>query len=125
MAKDSIEMKADLSDFITAQGKLQTQENKLIDILGRYSNLKKRATEFIEEDDSRFSKMQEVIEEEIKKVKSQLKSVQAIEKRIDAVVKAMDSMEESSTKIMQESKETIKEGVEAIIDLKKLDSLGL
>lgn len=41
MAKDSIEMKADLSDFITAQGKLQTQENKLIDILGRYSNLKK------------------------------------------------------------------------------------
>ena len=122
MASNSLEMKVDLSDFLTAQGTLEAKENDLLAILERYDNIKKRASEFIEEDDSRFSKMQEAVEVEISKVKAQLNLVQKIQDRINKVVDAMNSMEESSNRIIDQSKETIKEGIESIIDLK---SLGL
>lgn len=120
MAKDSLKMKVDLSDFMKAQGTLQTQESRLESILGKYTTLKSRASEFIEDDDSRCAKMQEVIEMEISKVKAQLKLVQNIQAKIDKIVEAMDSMEKSSESIINKSKETIKQGVEAIIDLKEL-----
>jgi hypothetical protein len=120
MAKDSLKMKVYLSDFMKAQGTLQTQEGRLESILGKYTTLKSRASEFIEDDDSRCAKMQEVIEMEISKVKAQLKLVQNIQAKIDKIVEAMDSMEKSSESIINKSKETIKQGVEAIIDLKEL-----
>lgn len=120
MASDSLEMKVDLSDFITAQGTLESKENDLMAILERYSDIKKRASEFIEEDDSRFAKMQEAVEMEITKVKAQLKLVQKIQNRISKVVDAMNSMEDSSNRIIDQSKETIKEGIESIIALKEL-----
>ncbi len=122
MASNSLEMKVDLADFLTAQGTLEAKENDLMTILERYSNIKRRASEFIEEDDSRFAKMQEAVEVEITKVKAQLKLVQKIQAQINKVVEAMNSMEESSNRIIDQSKETIKEGIESIIDLK---SLGL
>ncbi len=122
MASNSLEMKVDLADFLTAQGTLEAKENDLMTILERYSNIKRRASEFIEEDDSRFAKMQEAVEVEITKVKAQLKLVQKIQAQINKVVEAMNSMEESSNRIIDQSQETIKEGIESIIDLK---SLGL
>ncbi len=122
MASNSLEMKVDLSDFLTARGTLEAKENDLMTILERYGNIRKRASEFIEDDDSRFAKMQEAVEVEISKVKAQLKLVQKIQNQINKIVDAMDSMEESSNRIIDQSKETIKEGIESIIDLK---SLGL
>lgn len=122
MAKDSLKMKVDLSDFLTAQGTLETQENNLMTILQRYGDIKKRASEFIEDDDSRCAKMQEAVDAEISKVKAQLKLVQNIQKQINKIVDAMDEMEKTSERIIDQNKETIKQGVESIIDLK---SLGL
>lgn len=120
MAKDSLKMKVDLSDFLTAQGTLDTQENNLMSILQRYADIKKRASEFIEDDDSRCAKMQEAIDVEISKVKAQLKLVQNIQSQIRKIVDAMNSMEEASERIIDQNKETIKQGVESIIDLKAL-----
>lgn len=120
MAKDTLKMKVDLSDFLKAQSTLETQENNLMNILQRYKNIKKRASEFIEDDDSRCAKMQEAVEVEISKVKAQLKLVQNISGQINKVVQAMNSMEEASERIIEQNKETIKQGVESIIDLKAL-----
>lgn len=117
---ENIAMKVDLSDFLTANGKLEVQEGKLNDILGRYSSLKNRTNEFIEDDDSRCAKMQEAVEAEIKKVRAELKMVQSVHERIQKVCDAMERMEQESEKIIDESKETIREGVEAIIDLSAL-----
>lgn len=122
MASSSLEMKVDLSDFLTAEGALQSQENNLLTILERYRSIKSRASEFIEDDDSRCAKMQEAIETEISKVNAQLKLVQNIHTQIKKVVDAMNSMEEASERLIDENKETIREGIESIIDLK---SLGL
>lgn len=122
MASNSLEMKVDLSDFLTAEGTLATQEENLLSILERYRNIKSRASEFIEDDDSRCAKMQEVIDTEISKVNAQLKLVQNIHTQIKNVVNAMNSMEETSERLIDQNKETIREGIESIIDLK---SLGL
>lgn len=122
MASNSLEMKVDLSDFLTAEGTLATQEENLLSILERYRSIKSRASEFIEDDDSRCAKMQEVIDTEISKVNAQLKLVQNIHTQIKNVVNAMNSMEETSERLIDQNKETIREGIESIIDLK---SLGL
>lgn len=120
MASNSLEMKVDLSDFLTAEGTLETQENNLLAILERYRNIKNRASEFIEDDDTRCAKMQEAIETEISKVNAQLKLVQKIHTQIKKVVDAMNSMEQASERLIDENKETIRQGIESIIDLKEL-----
>lgn len=121
MAGDSLKMKVDLSDFMTAQGTLKTQESKLENILTQYNNLKNRTSEFIEDDDSRCAQMKEAVDLEISKVKAQLKLVRKIQDRIDKVCQAMDNMEKNSESIIQKSKETIKSGIDAMIDLNDLD----
>ncbi len=120
MASDSLEMKVDLSDFLTAQGTLKSKEDDLVDILNRYKDIKNRASEFIEEDDSRFSNMQEAVDLEITKVEGQLKLVRKIQKRIDKVVEAMNSMEESSNRIIDKNKETIKNVLNTNVDWSSL-----
>ena len=118
---ETLKMKVDLSDFMTAQGTLQTQIGKLQSLLERYASVKKRANEFIEDDDSRYAKLQEVIDQEIKKVRAQLKVVEKIKRQIDEVVKAMDSLENKSNQVIEEGKSTVKNGLESIIDLSDLD----
>lgn len=119
-ANNSLEMKVDLSDFLIAESTLESQENKLMNILDRYASLKNRATEFMEDDDTHFEKMQQAVDAEITKVKAELKIVQTVHAQIKKIVDAMNSMDKSATNIIDKTKETIQQGVESIIDLTAL-----
>lgn len=121
MAAETLKMKVDLSDFMTAQQRLEVQVKKLEGILEEYESVKNRANQFIDDDDSRYAEMQEVINEEIKKVKIQLKLVENIKLQIDKVVDAMNEMEKSSRKVLKDSKDSVIKGVTDFIDLGGLD----
>ena len=120
MAKGSLNLRVNRSDFVNKIEIIQTKMGALEDVIQRYGNAKNNLNQFVEEGDSSYDAWVERIERNITAAKKAWTSLQETKVALQQTVDQMDNMGNQVRETVNAATEAAATTIEAAIKVAPL-----